>query len=62
MCSVVSVSEWSKALPPISQAGSSTAVDTTCVLPMARGGRNARSISAGSRIRSVRVRRTKESS
>ena len=58
-CRVDWVSEWSKASPPISYAGSRTAVETTWALPMVRGGRKARSISAGSCMRSVRARRAK---
>ncbi|MFE1315844.1 hypothetical protein [Streptomyces sp. NPDC058755] len=53
--------EWSKASPGMSYAGSRTAVETHLVLPMVWGGRNARSISAGNCMLAVRVRAASQS-
>ncbi|MFJ7905633.1 hypothetical protein [Kitasatospora sp. NPDC096204] len=60
VCSTFLITEWSKASPATSYAGSRTAVETHRLLPTVWGGRKARSISAGNPM--VMVRRAREAS
>lgn len=61
VCSTFLTTEWSKASPAMSSAGSRTAVETHLLLPMVRGGRKARSISAGNPMVAVRMRAASQS-